>query len=171
MSAAYPYSTTFDKTISYDPHTGDHAMYLGGELIGFARTHHEAEITLDELVHELLTQSSNGTTGPTTNLPLPPTDTIAEALGVLAAHDNDPSIFAEACEQLAAGVSIAADGADHLIDGVRVQHAVAEARWPWPWRCACGEQRCWHGALVEAMVLGWERLGEDIGQLPCEAAA
>jgi hypothetical protein len=171
MSAAYPYSTTFDKTISYDPHTGDHAMYLGGELIGFARTHHEAEITLDELVHELLRHTSNGTTGPTTNLPLPPTDTIAEALGVLAAHDDEPAIFVQACQHLAAGVTITADGVDRLIDGMRVCQAPPLERWPWPWRCACREERCWHGALVEAMMLAWERLGEDVSQLPFEVAA
>jgi hypothetical protein len=29
-------------------------MHLDGELIGFARTHQEAQITLDALVHELL---------------------------------------------------------------------------------------------------------------------
>jgi hypothetical protein len=29
-------------------------MYLDGELAGFARTYHEAEITLDQLVYELL---------------------------------------------------------------------------------------------------------------------
>jgi hypothetical protein len=30
------------------------AMYLDGELVGFARTYHEAEVTLDQLVFELL---------------------------------------------------------------------------------------------------------------------
>ena len=29
-------------------------MYLDGELVGFARTYHEAEITLDQLVFELI---------------------------------------------------------------------------------------------------------------------
>ena len=29
-------------------------MYLDGELVGFARTYHEAEVTLDQLVFELM---------------------------------------------------------------------------------------------------------------------
>jgi hypothetical protein len=99
---------------------------------------------------------------------LPP---IAEALGVLAAHDDDPTIYATACQQLAAGVTISAHGADRLINGVRVCRAPVGERWPWPWRCVCEEERCWHGALVEGMVLGWERLGADVGPLPFEVAA
>jgi hypothetical protein len=42
------------KDIVYDYDTQDFAMYLDGELIGFARTYQEAEVTLDELVFELL---------------------------------------------------------------------------------------------------------------------
>ncbi|MCS6883367.1 MAG: hypothetical protein RMK84_10030 [Oscillochloridaceae bacterium] len=44
----------YEKTIIYDPETRDFAMYLDGELVGFARTYQEAEATLDELVSELL---------------------------------------------------------------------------------------------------------------------
>lgn len=29
-------------------------MYLDGELVGYARTYHEAEVTLDRLVFELM---------------------------------------------------------------------------------------------------------------------
>lgn len=50
----------YHKAIAYDRHTRDFAMYLDGELIGFARTHHEAEITLDEVVFELLYGPSSG---------------------------------------------------------------------------------------------------------------
>ena len=42
------------KEITYDRATRDYAMYLDGELIGFARTYHEAEVTLDRLVFALL---------------------------------------------------------------------------------------------------------------------
>ena len=42
------------KEITYDPATRDYAMHLDGELIGFARTSHEAEVTLDRLVFALL---------------------------------------------------------------------------------------------------------------------
>lgn len=44
----------YRKEIQYDRESRDYAMYLDGELVGFARTHHEAEITLDLLVFELL---------------------------------------------------------------------------------------------------------------------
>ncbi len=36
-------------TITYNPETRDYAMQLDGELVGFARTRHEAEVTLDQL--------------------------------------------------------------------------------------------------------------------------
>lgn len=44
----------YQKEIVYDPETHDYAMYLDGELVGFARTYHEAEVTLDQLVFELM---------------------------------------------------------------------------------------------------------------------
>ncbi len=44
----------YSKTIVYDRETRHYAMYLDDELVGFARTYHEAEITLDQLVFELL---------------------------------------------------------------------------------------------------------------------
>ncbi len=44
----------YRKEIMYDRETRDYAMYLDGELVGFARTFQEAEATLDKLVFELL---------------------------------------------------------------------------------------------------------------------
>lgn len=51
----------YAKEIVYVPETRDFAMYLGTEgrpdsfeLVGFARTYADAEMTLDELVYELL---------------------------------------------------------------------------------------------------------------------
>jgi hypothetical protein len=44
----------YRKEIVYDRETRDYAMYLDGELVGFARTYHEAEVTLDQLVFDLL---------------------------------------------------------------------------------------------------------------------
>lgn len=43
-----------NKEIKYDRETRDYAMYLDGELVGFARTYHEAEVALDQTVFELL---------------------------------------------------------------------------------------------------------------------
>lgn len=44
----------YNKEIVYDRETHDYAMYLDGELVGFARTYHEAEVTLDQLIFELI---------------------------------------------------------------------------------------------------------------------
>lgn len=44
----------YRKEIVYDRDTRDYACYLDGELFGFQRTYHEAEICLDQLVFELL---------------------------------------------------------------------------------------------------------------------
>lgn len=45
----------YKKEICYDRATRDYAMYLDGELVGFARTYHEAKVALDQLVFELMT--------------------------------------------------------------------------------------------------------------------
>ncbi len=42
------------RDIVHEPETGTYAMYLDSELVGFARTHGEAETTLDELVYQQL---------------------------------------------------------------------------------------------------------------------
>ncbi len=44
----------YEKSIQYDRTTRDYACYLGGELVGFERTYHAAEVYLDQLVFELL---------------------------------------------------------------------------------------------------------------------
>lgn len=53
-------TTEYRKEIVYDRETRDYAMYLNGELVGFARTYHEAEVTLDQLVLELIITDSRG---------------------------------------------------------------------------------------------------------------
>jgi hypothetical protein len=60
------------KEIVYDRASRDYAMYLDGELIGFARTYHEAEVTLDQLVFECLRQQL-------TELPTPPSFSAANS--------------------------------------------------------------------------------------------
>lgn len=44
----------YRKNIVFDRESRDYAMYLDGELVGFSRTYYEAEVTLDQLVFELL---------------------------------------------------------------------------------------------------------------------
>ena len=45
------------KEIVYDRETHDFALYLDGELVGFARTYHDAEVQLDWLVFDLLSHN------------------------------------------------------------------------------------------------------------------
>lgn len=49
-----PRATSYRKEIKYDRVSRDYAMYLDGELVGFGRTYHDAEVELDQLVFELL---------------------------------------------------------------------------------------------------------------------
>lgn len=44
----------YRKDVIRDPETGGWAMYLDGELIGFAKTEADAWQTLDALVFELM---------------------------------------------------------------------------------------------------------------------
>lgn len=44
----------YRKEIVYDRETRDYAMYLDLELVGFAKTYHDAEIELDRLVLDLI---------------------------------------------------------------------------------------------------------------------
>lgn len=59
------------REIVYDRESGDFKLLLDGELIGFARTYSEAEVTLDQLVFELMTahyyrpEAANANTAPT----------------------------------------------------------------------------------------------------------
>ena len=46
----------YRKLITYDRTTGDFAMHLNGELVGYAATYLQAESTLNKLVYELLSR-------------------------------------------------------------------------------------------------------------------
>ncbi|HYF61828.1 MAG TPA: hypothetical protein VD886_03385 [Herpetosiphonaceae bacterium] len=48
----------YRKMIVYDRKTGDFAMYLNGELVGYAATYLQAESNLNKLVYELLAKPS-----------------------------------------------------------------------------------------------------------------
>ncbi len=48
----------YRKEIVYDTETHDFAMYLNGELVGFAPSYQEAEAELDELVFDLIRDQS-----------------------------------------------------------------------------------------------------------------
>lgn len=44
------------KTITYDRGTGDFALYLDGELVGYAPTYFDGESRLNQLVYDRLTK-------------------------------------------------------------------------------------------------------------------
>jgi len=44
----------YRKEIVYNYETHDYALYLDDELSGSARTYHEAEVILDQLIFELM---------------------------------------------------------------------------------------------------------------------
>lgn len=44
----------YHREIAYDYEKHDYAMYLDGELVGFARSYREAEEILDKLILELM---------------------------------------------------------------------------------------------------------------------
>jgi hypothetical protein len=46
-------TSMYRKQIIHDRTTHDYAMYLDGELVGFARTYQEAEVTLNQLIFQL----------------------------------------------------------------------------------------------------------------------
>lgn len=48
----------YRKMIVYDRKTGDFAMYLNGELVGYAANYLQAESNLNKLVYELLSKPS-----------------------------------------------------------------------------------------------------------------
>ena len=48
----------YRKSIVYDRKTGDFAMHLNGELVGYAATYLQAESALNKLVYELLSRPS-----------------------------------------------------------------------------------------------------------------
>jgi hypothetical protein len=56
------------KEIRYDRETGDYALYLDGNPVGYARTQQEGETVLDELAYQQLTHPQCGTPAETDDL-------------------------------------------------------------------------------------------------------
>ena len=42
------------KEIRYDRETRDYAMYINGEVVGYAPNYHDAEVRLDAIVYDML---------------------------------------------------------------------------------------------------------------------
>ena len=120
----------------------------------------------EEPSQEWLYDRTDWPTTPVASLPIPPANAVAEALDDLAFGAADPSIYLQARAQLAAGVPVAFDGTTHWVDNVEVTLAPEGLRWPWPWCCACRAERCWHGALCDALVLAELRLADDVDDPP-----
>jgi len=122
----------------------------------------------EEPTQEWLYDRTNWPITPIASLPLPPANAVAEALDDLAFGAADPSIYQLARAQLAAGVPVAFDGTTRWVDDMAVHLAPEGLRWPWPWCCACRAERCWHGALCDALVLAELRLADEAGNPPAE---
>lgn len=161
-------STTIPEQGKYvgprDPVTRHYPMYFDGEPVGSARTPAEAEETLNRVAYECLYHRTDWPaapeSAPAASEPLPPVCAVAEALDDLERSAADPTIYSQARDQLVAEVPVTFDGVTYRLGGVVVDLASFGARWPWPWRCACGEARCWHAALCDAIVLADDRLAE-----------
>jgi hypothetical protein len=141
--------------------------------VGYARTRAQADETLDRLAYERLHYRTHWPAAPepapATSETLPPICAVAEALDDLERSAPDPTIYTQARDHLAAEVPVTFDGSTYRIGAVVVTLAPVGERWPWPWRCACGEARCWHAALCDAIVLAADRLAEvraDLADLP-----
>ncbi len=78
---------------------------------------------------------------------------LLDALEMLDRMSGKAPMFCDARARALIGAEIALvdDGAAYQIDGLRVQPDPTHTGWPW--RCACGEARCWHAALCEALVV------------------
>jgi hypothetical protein len=90
---------TFEKQIQYDH--GDYKMTLDGRLIGYARTYHEAEVTLDQVIFEMLTHGDCATAteldgGQTNALLISSLTQAAIALGLDTSADDEPADDGEA---------------------------------------------------------------------------
>ncbi|GAA5528935.1 hypothetical protein [Herpetosiphon gulosus] len=59
MTANNSTTPAFTKAIRYDRLTKDFALYLNGELIGYASSYSEGESRLNELVYEMLRRASH----------------------------------------------------------------------------------------------------------------
>jgi hypothetical protein len=147
-----------------DPVTRDYPMYFDGAWIGSARTPAEAEETLNRIAYECLYHRTHwpaaSESEPVASEPLPPVCAVAEALDDLERSAPDPTIYAQARDQLVAEVPVTFDGAAYQIGGSVIALAPVGERWPWPWVCACGAARCWHAALCDAIRLAADRLAE-----------
>lgn len=99
----------YDKNIRYDRETRDYAMYLDNELIGFARTHHEAEVTLDQTVFEMLTHGDLATAteldGGVVEDELPATCELCNGEGRIPAYGygDQAGGYAETCPDCSGG--------------------------------------------------------------------
>ena len=89
----------FEREIIYDRTTRDYAMYLDGELLGFARTYHEAEVTIDQLVFELVAAPYlRETVTPVSTLPQLPSKTVQQSQYADTEFAEATLLKHEACE-------------------------------------------------------------------------
>lgn len=92
------------REIVYSPKDRDYALYLNGELVGFARSYAEGEQVLDSLTHDLLQGTFTLTRTPQERLTL---YTTAYRTAKAAGRDLDAARYqAEALQALADSLGI-----------------------------------------------------------------
>lgn len=170
------------KTVQYDPETRDYAMYLGGDLVGFAASEPEAWRRLDELVYSILSHEAR--LMPVEPEPAVPTPAqVAAACSALAEEYTDAAAAhaeqgnAEAAKDLQSAARAARKAAFYAPEGERVARWVgsdllvmsATDRLVYTVRssgchCKAAEhgRSCWHLMLR----LGHERAMDVIDQAP-----
>jgi hypothetical protein len=170
---ATPESTTISgapplvRAIQFDRTTRDYMLSLDGQVVGYACSHHQGELTLDALVSEILAQYTAAQVEAAPAQPLPPMDAVADTLDEQARLAADSAPFTEARAQLDSGIPLVVDGPALWIDDCLV--LPNPSRVGWPWSCPCGQPQCWHSALAEALTLTQERQAElSFGPLPFE---
>ncbi len=100
------------KDIRYERETGDFAMYLDGQPVGYARTRREAEERLDALVYDRLTKGVQASADLTNALAVADATVRVEA----ASERGDEAALAVACSDV---VDAIADG----LPGGRAAHS------------------------------------------------
>ena len=78
----------FTKEIRYDRESKDFAMYLNGELIGYAPTYLKAEMQLNSLVHDILTRTA---VADTADIPVEDALDVLNALAEVEAEAAEPT--------------------------------------------------------------------------------
>lgn len=123
----------YTKTFHYDPETRDFAMYLDGELVGFADTAREAEDTLNDLVYDLLNRAAADAQATEPQPAIPTPAQVAAACVAMGEEFRDAAAAQteqgnrEAARDLEAASRAADKAAFYATEGAQLARWVGEA--------------------------------------------